>query len=103
MIDCQEAGGWLVAGNFKFWVYKHGNALEPRLQHLAWDGLVLSPDDPFWDTHAPPNGWGCTCRIRGANGPAGISAVRGDPDKKRPDGWQDRSSKTGTPAGIDKG
>lgn len=93
----------LVDGNFKFWVYKHGNALEPRLQHLAWDGVALPPDHPFWATHAPPNGWGCTCRIRGANTEAGIRRAKGDPNKALPDGWQDPDPKTGAPAGIDKG
>jgi hypothetical protein len=93
----------LEAGGFKFWVYKHGNAREPRLQHLAWDGLALPPDHPFWQTHAPPNGWGCTCRIRGADTRAGILRAKGDPDKKLPDGWQTPDPKTGAPRGIDKG
>lgn len=35
----------------------------PRLQHLAWDGLVLPADHPFWRTHFPPNGWGCQCWV----------------------------------------
>lgn len=48
-----------------FWAYKHSDAVEtPRPQHLAWDGLVLRHDDPFWDTHYPPNGWGCQCSVR---------------------------------------
>ncbi|MES2435067.1 MAG: phage minor head protein [Pseudomonadota bacterium] len=93
----------LVDGNFKFWVYKHGNAVEPRLQHLAWDGIALPPDHPFWETHAPPNGWGCTCRVRGANTPAGILRAKGDPNKALPDGWQSPDPKTGAPRGIDKG
>lgn len=93
----------LLAANYKFWIYKHGNALEPRLQHLAWDGLALPPEHPFWQTHAPPNGWGCTCRIRGADSARGIIAAKGDPNKKLPDGWDVRSPKTGTPPGIDKG
>jgi len=46
-----------------FWEYKHGNSMEPRPEHLAWDGLVLPWDDPWWDTHYPPNGWGCTCEV----------------------------------------
>ncbi|MDT8856438.1 phage minor head protein [Paracoccaceae bacterium Fryx2] len=93
----------LVDGKFRFWVYRHGNAREPRLQHLAWDGVALAPDHPFWQTHAPPNGWGCTCRIRGTNSEAGIRRVGGDPDKALPDGWQDLDAKTGAPQGIDKG
>lgn len=48
-----------------FWLYKHSDAVEtPRPQHLAWDGLVLRHDDPFWNTHYPPNGWGCRCSVR---------------------------------------
>lgn len=32
-----------------------------RPQHHAWHGTVLPVDDPWWDTHYPPNGWGCRC------------------------------------------
>ena len=28
-------------------------------------GLKLSKDDAFWQTHFPPNGWGCNCSVRG--------------------------------------
>lgn len=49
-----------------YWRYKHSDAVEhPRPEHQAWDGLVLRHDDPFWDTHYPPNGWGCQCRVFG--------------------------------------
>ena len=34
-----------------------------RPQHRAWDGTVLPVDHPFWDTHCPPNGWGCRCTV----------------------------------------
>jgi hypothetical protein len=93
----------LVAGDFKFWVYKHGGSQEPRLQHLAWDGIALESDHPFWATHAPPNGWGCSCLIYGARSEAGIRRVGGNPGKTLPDGWQARDPKTGAPVGIDKG
>ncbi len=32
-----------------------------RDQHRAWDGIVRSVDDPWWDTHMPPNDFGCRC------------------------------------------
>lgn len=34
-----------------------------RPAHRAWHNLVLSVDDPFWQTHFPPNGWRCRCRV----------------------------------------
>lgn len=43
-------------------LYRHGGSAEPRQQHLAWDGTVLPLDDPWWDTHSPQNGWGCSCK-----------------------------------------
>lgn len=44
-------------------MYRHSGSSRPRPQHLAWNGLVLRQDDPFWDSHAPQNGWGCNCRV----------------------------------------
>lgn len=35
-----------------------------RDEHAAWHGLILPLDDPWWDTHAPPNGWGCRCKLQ---------------------------------------
>ena len=47
-----------------YWRYRHSPASEnPREQHLQWDGLVLPADDPWFDTHAPMNGWGCKCYL----------------------------------------
>lgn len=43
-------------------LYRHGDSAQPRPLHLAWDGLVLPIDDPWWDTHTPMNGWGCKCK-----------------------------------------
>lgn len=46
--------------------YRHSDAVEhPRKEHLAWDGMVLRADDPWWDTHFPANGWGCQCYVEG--------------------------------------
>ena len=36
---------------------------QPRQAHLAWDGLILHADNQWWETHYPPNGWGCQCYV----------------------------------------
>lgn len=41
-----------------YWRYRHNHAVRPRPQHVAWNGLTLRHDDPFWSSHYPPNGWG---------------------------------------------
>jgi hypothetical protein len=86
------------------WVYRHSGAEHPRLQHLAWNGLTLPADHPFWQTHYPPSGWGCRCRVVGANGPQGARLLGGNPEYNQPPaGWDSIDPKTGEPPGIDKG
>jgi SPP1 gp7 family putative phage head morphogenesis protein len=34
-----------------------------RPLHRAWNNTVLPVDDPWWDTHYPPNGWNCRCTV----------------------------------------
>ena len=34
-----------------------------REEHKKWYNIILPVDDPFWNTHYPPNGWGCKCGI----------------------------------------
>lgn len=38
-----------------------------RPEHAAWHDTVLHIDDPWWDTHFPPNGWGCRCTVQSLN------------------------------------
>lgn len=41
--------------------YHHIEQEHPRLQHLAFDGVVLPVGHPFWKVYFPPNGWFCKC------------------------------------------
>jgi SPP1 gp7 family putative phage head morphogenesis protein len=52
-----------IKATHPYWQYRHGDSRKPREEHLAWDGLVLRADDPWWKTHYPPNGWGCRCYV----------------------------------------
>ncbi len=93
----------LQAGNFPFWVYRHGGSLEPRVQHLSWDGLVLPPDHVFWRTHYPPSDWGCSCYALGARSERAAKRLGGDPARTLPAGWNAIDPKTGAPKGIGRG
>jgi hypothetical protein len=42
-------------------MYRVGNSRHHRQDHVSWDGLILPKDDPWWNSHYPPNGWGCKC------------------------------------------
>lgn len=48
--------------SFPYLQYDGGNSEHPRLEHNAWDGMVLLVDDPFWLSHLPIKAWGCKCR-----------------------------------------
>lgn len=34
-----------------------------RPAHRAWNHIILRWDDPWWQTHTPPNGWNCRCSV----------------------------------------
>lgn len=95
-----------------FWEYRHSDLVQdPREEHLAWDGLVLSADDPFWKTHYPPNGWGCQCTVfalsqrdldaKGKSGPDQAPAVEYESKTVGVRGPNPRTVKV--PKGIDPG
>lgn len=96
-------------------MYRHTSIEHPRLEHKAWNGLVLPLDDPWWNTHTPQNGWGCKCRKYSLSR---VEAAREwekrgrtGPDEAPPIEWEERIvGKTGahprlvqTPKGIDPG
>lgn len=49
-----------VYPNLKYVAVNDGRTRE---QHRAWDGLVLPVTHTFWQTHLPPNDWGCRCTV----------------------------------------
>lgn len=88
--------------NRPYWKYIHSDAVaNARPLHQSWNGTVLKYDDPWWQTHFCPNGWGCRCRITAV--PA--SDYPGDPAPD--DGTYEKIDRNGVihtiPKGIDYG
>jgi len=91
-----------------YWEYRHGDSIHPRPLHLAWDGKILPADDTWWDTHYPPNGWGCKCKVFALSKRDLKRLGKDKPDKAPNDGmyqWTDKvTGITHTvPVGIDPG
>jgi hypothetical protein len=88
--------------------YGRSTAENRRLQHAGWEGIILPVDHEWWDTHYPPNGWGCQCPVRQlTRGQAEREGYSEDDEppptrtrrwlNKRTGKWQD------VPEGIDPG
>lgn len=62
-----SAGRWQQAQRMKrFRPYLRYVAVldeRTRQQHRHWHDTVLPIDHPWWNTHIPPNGWGCRCSL----------------------------------------
>lgn len=98
-----------------FWQYRHTPSEHPRLMHLAWDGLILPADDPWFDTHMPQNGWNCKCRVyslsRTEAARAWSAKGQDGPDSAPPIEWEQKTvggtssmpRTVLTPKGIDPG
>lgn len=67
MRTARAAGQWERIQRNKathpYLAYRLGPSMEHRVDHAAWEGIILPVDDPFWTTHFAPNGYGCKCRI----------------------------------------
>lgn len=48
---------------FPFLEYVRSSSEHPRNEHLAYAGLVLPADDPWWLTHMPVKDYGCKCTV----------------------------------------
>lgn len=98
-----------------YWEYDHTSIEHPRLDHKAWNGLILPADDIWWDTHMPQNGWGCRCRVNSLSNYEAEQAWQAKgktgPDTAPPIEWEEKTvgSKGASPRtvrvpkGIDPG
>lgn len=68
MRSAHMAGRWkqLIANqaNRPYLQYRTAGDARVRPQHRMWNGLIYPLSDSFWETHYPPNGWGCRCTVR---------------------------------------
>lgn len=62
-----QAGRWESLETFPLLRYKHNSTVHVRAHHKAWDGIILPTNDPWWDTHYTPNGFGCNCTVFGVS------------------------------------
>jgi hypothetical protein len=88
--------------------YVHSGAEHPRLQHLAWNGLVLAATDPAWNVMYPPNGWGCGCDVKAlSHRDLARLGKDGPDDAPRLEPYESIDRRTGEPElrypGIDRG
>ncbi len=48
---------------FPYLRYLPSTSEHKRPLHKEWYGVILPVDHPWWQTHFPPNGWGCKCHF----------------------------------------
>lgn len=106
-----------TAADFPALQYRHTPQQHPRLNHLAWDKMVLPVTHPFWKTNFPPNGWYCKCftiqvsvdeLASGAVKLTGDDALHATGYDERPERWKEwRHAKSGrvdrAPEGVTPG
>ncbi|WP_309679446.1 phage minor head protein [Polaromonas sp.] len=111
MRSAHMAGRWeqLLANqaNRPYLQYRTAGDSRVRPQHRAWNGLIFPIGDSFWQTHYPPNGWGCRCTIRAYSDAdlkhLGVTASPKFDLKTRQVVSQDGEIKDQVPVGIDPG
>ncbi|MFZ4790365.1 MAG: hypothetical protein ACOYMW_05650 [Candidatus Competibacteraceae bacterium] len=91
-----------VANIRPYWRYRHSPAsVDPRPEHLAWNGVILRHDSEWWSTHSP-GGFGCKCYIETlADRDLKKQGLTVSDKSKIP--YNGIDPKTGLPQGIDKG
>jgi len=88
--------------------YHHADgSIHPRPLHVSWNGKILAADDPWWDSHYTPNGWGCRCYVTSLADRDMKRLGKTGPDPTPDDGTYVHKDRQGRehvlPAGIDYG
>ena len=108
--QARAAGQWerieRTRASHPYLLYQLGPSRKHRPEHLGWGGLLLPADDPFWQTHFPPNGWGCKCWVRQISHSeherlADKSGIRQQPPDITPQPWVNK--KTGEVLQVHRG
>ena len=67
----RAAGRWQqqerLAHKRPYLLYLTAGDSRVREDHARWNYLLLPVDHPFWNTHYPPNGWNCRCKVVSVN------------------------------------
>jgi len=106
----RSAGQWERIQRTKkshpYLVYGNGPSRNHRPEHVAWAGTILPADDPWWDTHFTPNGFGCKCFTRqiSAREAGRLGGATDRPSSRLVEWVNERTGKTSkAPVGIDPG
>lgn len=85
MRSARAAGQWervqRTRETLPYLLWNLGPSKHHRDQHVAWAGTLLPADDPFWEKHTPPCGYGCKCWLRQVSKPEHAELTA--PDSKR--------------------
>lgn len=110
MRTARAAGQWgriqRTKRSHPYLVYGLGPSRVHRPEHVAWAGTILPADDPWWDTHFTPNGWGCKCFTRQVSGREAerLGGVTARPSSRRIEWINERTGEVSkVPIGIDPG
>lgn len=67
-----------------------------RISHRVLDGIIRPLNDSLWNTHYPPNGWGCRCEaVQSLEGYGKVTPNKNIPVVPIPDMFQTNLAKTG--------
>lgn len=88
MTTAYSAGEWAqiqeAAEDAPYLMYDAVDDNRTRDQHRQWNGTVLRWDDAWWQTHRPPNGWGCRCSVIQLSARDLRGMGKSGPDKEAP-------------------